>query len=68
MKDKKLKEIKEFIGHMGKMDNHVFDGHIPAVDVYLVYGGRSLKLSHWPEVVELLRAAVKAEKEYWEEF
>ena len=67
LKNKKTEEIEKFVAHMDKMDNFAFEGEIPAVGIYLIYGGKRLGLTFCPEVVERLQEAIAAEKEYWEE-
>jgi hypothetical protein len=67
MKNEKIKKIDQFFNHMDKMDNLAFDGEIPAVSIFLIYGGKRLKLTFCPEVVGRLQEAVEAEKEFWEE-
>jgi len=67
MKNKRIKKIERFAAHMDEMDNRFFEGEIPAVSLFLVYGGRRIKLTFCPEVTEKIREAVAAEREYWEE-
>ena len=67
MKNEKIKKIDQFSAHMDEMDNRFFEGEIPAVSLFLVYGGRRIKLTFCPEVTEKIREAIAAEKEYWEE-
>ena len=67
MKNEKIKKIDQFSAHMDKMDNLAFDGEIPAVSIFLIYGGKRLELTFCPEVVGKLQEAVAAEKEYWGE-
>jgi hypothetical protein len=52
---------------MDKMDDYFFEGEIPTVSVFLIYGGKRLELTFCPEVMEKIREAIAAEKEYWEE-
>jgi hypothetical protein len=67
MKNEKIKKIDQFSAHMDKMDDYFFEGEIPTVSVFLIYGGKRLELTFCPEVMEKLQEAIAAEKEYWGE-